>query len=385
MKHRTFAGLSLLASLVLGVVPARAQHHSSDCINLRLQGSLLDYTQNGGRDCRIFSPALCEYRDLYVYLPPGYDPKGRYPILIWLHSYTDDECEFAKHVVPVIDRAVAAGELPPLVVAAPDGSLNGDHHVLSLGSWFVNSPRGRFADFVSEDVLKFMEDNFAVCRDRAGRAIAGFSMGGFGAYSLGMKHSDKFKVVGGIAPAVNPRFVGPCNRYLEDFVPGYPYLRGDYESFEKVGEFYGGALKIRAWMIVKPVFGRGREAVERVSEDNPIELLERLNIQPGQQDYYVGYGNADEMNIGAQVDSFLYVAQQRGIAVESRSYPCGQHDIPFMVSAMPDFLAWLKSRLSCPAEPGTKLSGVLQATGLSTSLEQAIRSSHDASLILPRP
>lgn len=385
--NRTVAGLMALASLVLGVAPASAQfHHSAECVNARLHGTLLDFTQNGGCDRRIYSSALCECRDLYVYLPPGYDPKGQYPVLIWLHSYTDDECEFAKHVVPVIDRAVASGELPPLIVAAPDGSLRGNYHWFAIGSWYVNSRHGRFADYVIDDVLGFVEHNFAVCRERGGRAIAGFSMGGFGAFSLGMKHSDKFKVVGGIAPAVNLRYSGPGDDYMADFVPDILRLRDDYRSHEVVGEYYGGLMKIRAWMVVQPVFGRGYEAAERVSADNPLELLDRLNIQPGQQDYYIGYGKSDEMNIDAQVESFLHAATQRGIQVESKGYPCGDHSIPFMLSALPDFFAWLKTHLSCATAEGSRVSvHVPLIPTISAAFSEALQASNDAVLVLPRP
>ncbi len=387
MTHRTTAAFTLLASLVPGVAPASAQlHQSTDCINARLNGTLVDFTQNSGCDRRFYSAALCECRDLYVYLPPGYDSKGRYPLLIWLHSYTDDECEFANYVLPVLDRAVSSGELPPLVVAAPDGSLKGSYHWFAVGSWYVNSPRGQFADYIAEDLLNFMEHNFAVCRDRSGHAIAGFSMGGFGAYSLGLKNPEKFKIVGGISPALNLRHAGSGDNYMTDFVPGVSYLRDSFRSNEIVGEYYDGLLKIRAWMIARPVFGRGREAVERVSPDNPIELLERMNVQPGQQDYYVAYGKADEMNIDAQVESFLYAAGQRGIHVESNSYACGDHSIPFMLSALPEFFAWLKAHLNCPSDDaGNSAIYSPLIPSLTAAFSQALESPNDAVLILPQP
>jgi enterochelin esterase-like enzyme len=384
--NRTVAGLFALATLVLGVAPASAQSHRSvDSINARLHGTLVDFTRNDHCDRRIYSSALCECRDLYVYLPPGYDPKGQYPLLIWLHSYTDDECEFAKRVAPVIDAAVASGALPPMVVAAPDGSLCGNYHWFALGSWYVNSRRGRFADFIMDDVLPFMDANFAVCHDRSGRAIAGFSMGGFGAFSLGMKHSDKFKVIGGISPAVNLRYSGASDDYMADFDSATAHLRDDYRSHEIVGEYYGGLMKIRAWMVVQPVFGRGTSAADGVAADNPLELLDRLNIQPGQQDYYIGYGLSDEMNIDAQVGSFLHATTERGIHVEAKSYPCGDHSIAFMLSALPDFFAWLKAHLNCRLADSAKVSvhsPLIPA--ISTAFSHPIQATNDAVLVLPR-
>jgi S-formylglutathione hydrolase FrmB len=387
MNCRTFAGLLALASLLLGVVPARAEwRRMVDRVNARICGTLVDFTQNNGCDRRIFSPALCECRDMYVYLPPGYDPHGRYPLIIWLHSYTDDECEFARSVAPILDAAVMSGELPPLIVAAPDGSLSGDWHNLSLGSWYVNSERGRFADYIVDDVLGFMEQNFAVCPDRSARVLAGFSMGGFGAYSIGLKHPDKFKIIGGIAPALNLRHCGPCDDYRANFVPGESYLRDSYRAREVIGEFYGGLMKVRAWMIIAPVFGRGYGAIARVSETNPIELLDRLNVAPGVQDFYAGYARDDELNIDAQVESFVHAAAERGIHVESRSYECGDHSIPFMQRALPDFFAWLKDRLNCSGDNPSNLS--LYTPRFDAVLNTSSRpdvAGREALLILPEP
>jgi S-formylglutathione hydrolase FrmB len=341
-----------------------------DRINAQIAGTLVDFTHNNGCDRRIFSAALCECRDWYIYLPPNYDPQGQYPLLIWLHSYTDDECEFAKHVAPTLDAAITSGKLPPLIVVAPDGSLCGEYHWFALGSWYVNSPRGRYADYIVEDVLPFMERNFAVSPDRSQHAIAGFSMGGFGAYSIALKHPDKFKVVGGIAPALNLRHCGPCDDYKAAFIPGQSYLRRSYRPQEVIGEFYGGMMRVRAWMIIKPVFGGNQEAIARVSENNPIELLDRVDLQVRAQEFYAGYGKSDELNIDAQVESFVYAAAQRGIYVESKSYDSGDHSIPFMQQALPDFFCWLGTRLHFTSDPtGATPSKGATAVTLSESIE----------------
>jgi S-formylglutathione hydrolase FrmB len=386
MKHGMFAGLFALATLQFAV-PADAGHRRSlQRINACLHGTVVDFTRNHGCDHRMYSPALCEYRDLYVYLPPGYDPKQSYPLLIWLHSYTDDECEFAKKVVPAFDQAIASGELPPLIVAAPDGSLCGHFHWFALGSWYVNSRRGCFADFIADDVVSFVEQNFSICRDRSGRAIAGFSMGGFGAYSIGMQHTEKFKVVAGISPPLNMRYVGHDGRYRTDYEPDGIPLRDDFHSLEVIGEFYGGLMKVRAYMVVKPVWGRGRAAVERVSPDNPIELLDRLNTAAGTQDYYAAYPKTDELNIDAQVESFLDAAQQRNVAVESRVYPCGDHSVTFMLTVLSDLFAWMKPRLTCPASNDTTRSvvtGEIYPAEVSASAPSV--TAIEAVLILPQP
>src|SRR5580693_8861679 len=45
-----------------------------DHLNRKLHGRVVDFTQNHGTDRRLHSPVLGRPRDLYVYLPPAYDP-----------------------------------------------------------------------------------------------------------------------------------------------------------------------------------------------------------------------------------------------------------------------------------------------------------------------
>ena len=75
--------------VVLAVIPpAQAQfldRVNLDRVNSRLAGHVVDYTNNHGSDRRIFSPILGMPRDLYVYLPPGYDPGCAYPLVLFFH------------------------------------------------------------------------------------------------------------------------------------------------------------------------------------------------------------------------------------------------------------------------------------------------------------
>ena len=128
-------------------------------INRRLQGQVVDHTDNHGVDRRIWSTALHEKRDLYVYLPPGFDPQERYPVMLWLHGFAQDEQSFMQYVVEDLDAAMVAGKLPPMIVVAPDGSLTRNPFRLSAGSFFLNTRAGAFADFVIVDVWKFVVEN----------------------------------------------------------------------------------------------------------------------------------------------------------------------------------------------------------------------------------
>ena len=72
----------------------------------------------------MWSRSMHQWRDLYIYLPPGYTKTEQYPIMIYLHPFAMDERTFLR-IVPVIDEAIASGKLPPMIVAALDGSIDG--------------------------------------------------------------------------------------------------------------------------------------------------------------------------------------------------------------------------------------------------------------------
>src|SRR3984957_6973660 len=124
--RRLLAALMLFA---LANLPANAQVFdlvNLDHLNKKLHGRVVDFTQNHGADRRIFSPILGRPRDLYVYLPPGYDPSVAYPLILFLHGADVDEHDFLDPGdLEALDQAMARGEMPMAVIAAPDGTYNG--------------------------------------------------------------------------------------------------------------------------------------------------------------------------------------------------------------------------------------------------------------------
>ena len=109
--------------------------------NRGLCGQVIDYTDNTGVDHRIWSEALQERRDLYVYLPPHYDPQRSYPLLIWLHGFGQDEKSFLDEVIGPLDHAIACGKLPPMIMAAPDGSSAPRHSARDRRVLLYQQPR----------------------------------------------------------------------------------------------------------------------------------------------------------------------------------------------------------------------------------------------------
>ena len=318
-------------------------------LNYKLCGCVVDHTRNHGKDRRIWSPALCDRRDMYVYLPPCFDPSKRYPLILWLHGFSQDEHSFLYDVAPKLDRAMASGQLPPAIVAAPDGSLRGTDHILSAGSFFLNTPKaGAFGDYLMVDVWNFLMENYPILPEPEAHIAAGVSMGGGAAFNIAIKYPDKFKSVLGIFPPLNLRWLDCRCQYLSPFSPCCWGWRTDFSNGrEVVGKFYGGLVLVRQRHLVFPLYGRHNpDTACEVAQENPIEMLDAYDVREGRLAMYIGYGGRDQFNITAQVDSFLYRAKERGLAVQVDFDPEGRHDRATADKLMPGALDFLAERLA---------------------------------------
>jgi enterochelin esterase-like enzyme len=129
-------------------------------------------------------------------LPSGYDSGDqRHAVIYWLHGVGDDEGRAPGPVAPSMIAAMEAGTVPPVIVVFVNGAR---------ATFYMDSPDGRFlaeTAFIDE-LLPHVDATYRTIADRSGRAIEGFSMGGFAALSLGLKHPELFGSVTAYAPAL---------------------------------------------------------------------------------------------------------------------------------------------------------------------------------------
>ncbi len=356
-----------LAVWALVLVPWSGAHahpirnfHRLDRTNRHIRGEVLDFTRNHGADRRIWAPSLCQRRDLYVYLPPDFDPHRCYPLIIWLHGFAEDEGVFLQNVVEPLDRAMVCGILPPAIIAAPDGSVRGIDCLLSAGSFFLNSAAGRFEDFLMIDVWNFVTENFPVRPEAQAHAIIGVSMGGGAAFNKAFKFPDRFRIAVGVFPALNIRWMDCHGRYMADFDPCCWDWRTDFDHRNQVVGRFLGVVTVRMRHVIGPLYPRGDpDNLPDIIANNPVEMLESCDVRPGQFALFVAYGGRDQFNIDAQVESFLHVARQRCLDVGVAYDPKGGHDRRTAAKLMPDILRWLGSQLgpfgptapACPVAP----------------------------------
>ncbi len=346
-----------LVLLVLVATPAQAQLFefvSLDHLNRKLCGRVVDLTQNHGADRRVYSPILGRPRDLYVYLPPGYDPSVAYPLILFLHGADVDEHDFLDPGdLKELDQLMARGEIPPTVIAAPDGTYEGRNFLTSTHSLWVNGRGGRFEDHVVLEVVPYLLRTYSVRAERQAHGLLGVSAGGYGAMSIALKHRDLFGCVATLAGPLNMRYHNINGKYTEDFDPATYRERSEYDPDMVIARFYFGLLRRQVRTFLQPVYGDGPGVIARVAHDNPADLLASTNLQPGEVAIYVNYPGRDNYNFDAQAQSFAWLASRRGVVVDLSVDPKGRHNLPYIERAEPPAYLWLGRHLLGPTAVGS--------------------------------
>jgi enterochelin esterase-like enzyme len=135
------------------------------------------------------SAALDGRGSFLVYLPPGFgaDPALRYPVLYLLHGRNGHAAAFLEiGIQHALDRLIAKRAIPPLI-AVMIQDLSG------LQNW-RNTGRRHSESYVVE-VQELIDRLLPTIATRAGRAVAGSSMGGFGAMHVALANPFRFAVV----------------------------------------------------------------------------------------------------------------------------------------------------------------------------------------------
>jgi S-formylglutathione hydrolase FrmB len=155
------------------------------------------------------TPELAAPTHVRVLLPAGYDraSRRRYPVLYLLHGANDDYQSWTRAGKGEAERLTAG---LPLIVVMPDAGRGGFYT-----DWFNNGRGGlpRWETWHVDRLIPFVDRRYRTKASRAGRAVAGLSMGGFGAMTYATRHPDLFTAVASFSGAVDtstPPGVGPA-------------------------------------------------------------------------------------------------------------------------------------------------------------------------------
>jgi len=341
LSSREFLAASfiLLGAAIAAAGPIRVpQPWELKRFNSQLQGRVLDFTHNHGRDNRIFSPALGKKRDLYVYVPPGYDGVKQYPVLVWLHGFSQDEKD-TKSLAKKFDEAVASGQIPPMIIACPDGTFNGRPSANNSGSFYLNGVRGKYEDYLI-DVWNFLQCNFAIRPEREAHVLGGASMGGTSAFNLGIKYREIFGVLVGIMPLLDLRYADCHGNRKAPFDPNCIGQIEKYRPMTMAGRLLL-VVPVRYGKAMRPIFGNRNKVQERLPSENPKEMLDLYDVQAGEFQMFIAYGARDQFNGDDMAKSFLHFACMRGVTAETSVHPTGRHNKRTGMSFFSTFSDWL--------------------------------------------
>jgi enterochelin esterase-like enzyme len=129
-----------------------------------------------------------------LYLPAGYEANDgtRYPVLYLLHGSGGD-AESWDDFWPILDRMIAEGTIPPAIAVAP---ITGNSY------WVDSATFGAAEQAVIEDLIPHIDASLPTIASREGRALVGYSMGGFGAIRYALAYPDMFAAATLLSPAL---------------------------------------------------------------------------------------------------------------------------------------------------------------------------------------
>lgn len=126
-----------------------------------------------------------------VILPQDYAAgERRFPVLYLLHGFSGNYADWCS-LTHIVDYAKPYEE----IIVMPEAA----------NSWYVNNyadPKMQWEDYILDDLIPYVDAHYRTIPARDGRAIAGLSMGGYGALFLALKHPNIFAAAASLSGVV---------------------------------------------------------------------------------------------------------------------------------------------------------------------------------------
>jgi enterochelin esterase-like enzyme len=160
------------------------------------------------------SPGLGMDRRITIYTPPGYEKsQEKFPVLYLLHGAGGDEEAWIAlgRTAQIMDNLIAKGKVKPMIVVMPNGNVIQDAAPGEGNTGFYKPafmiPKTMDGTYEGAfgDIIKFVESNYQVKADKAHRAIAGLSMGGYHSLHISRYYPNTFDYVGLFSAAIMAR------------------------------------------------------------------------------------------------------------------------------------------------------------------------------------
>jgi len=145
---------------------------------------------------KAFSASMNKNIKVVVITPSEYKKaKTSYPVVYLLHGAGGKYSSFINSI-PAIKTY---SDLFHIILVCTDANVT---------SWYFDSPvdpAWKYETFTSNELVNWIDGHYRTIKDRKGRGITGFSMGGHGALYLSFKHQDVFGAAGSMSGGVDFR------------------------------------------------------------------------------------------------------------------------------------------------------------------------------------
>jgi S-formylglutathione hydrolase FrmB len=337
--RRTFARLLPGIALVLALVapPPVAAQAGPRSRAARAAGRVLTDT--------LWSRALGTKKAVVIYLPPSYStqPARRYPVAYYLHGLNGAETDWTTlGQLNVVADSLAATGRPEVIVVMPDGD-NGYYTKWSTlitvyacrrtpperesaDTYCVRRPH--YDDYIARDVVQFVDGKYRTQPVRGRRAIAGLSMGGYGAMALAFQYPDVFSAAASHSGVLSPLYAGATPFAAP---PAYAASRAEIQRRWNW-----------LWRYIRPIFGR--DPAGWWSRD-PARRLSQLVAQRGNDAapaLFADVGTAD--GFADQSRAFKWEVERLGVPLTYHEWP-GGHNWLYWRAHVGESLAFLTDRI----------------------------------------
>jgi enterochelin esterase family protein len=258
------------------------------------------------RSASFTSAALGREVAYVVDLPPSYEKDAtlKFPVVYALHGLFEGSGFWERRgLAPILAGLRQSGAVPDFLVVAVDGG----------NSFFVNAPGGRYEDLVTRDLVAHVEATFRVVPGRAGRALLGVSMGGYGALHVAFDQP-------GLVAAVATH-----SAMLLETIPSAEQgaRRGQMAAFHQV---FGDPIDAVLWAANDPL------VQARKADAKAVPAL------------YLDCGAEDRYGLASGHRALDRILEERGIA-RVFELPPGDHGYEFVRARLEKSLRFLGQRL----------------------------------------
>lgn len=205
--YEYFFNIDGFRSIDTGSPYAKSQRQVNTSLVL-IPGSLLDERRVPHGDLHtltVFSASLNRERQITVWVPPGLSANSPpLPVLYYYHGFGDTGLSAVREgrVPQIMDNLLAEGKIVPMLVVMPDTETDRADIVpekyapaTRREAFYPENAKAADRELITE-IIPLISARYNVRQDAEGRALAGFSQGGYQTLVSGIRHLDTFAWLG---------------------------------------------------------------------------------------------------------------------------------------------------------------------------------------------